>query len=80
MFRNLARRKLRTALTIIGVTVGIWALMVMSAMANKLTAIVEGGSTYFDNKVVVSEACSRVLTMQDGVITGGSEAGRGYGV
>ena len=56
MFRNLARRKLRTALTILGITVGIWALMVMSAMANKLTAIVEGGSTYFDNKVVVSDA------------------------
>ena len=56
MFRNLARRKLRTALTILGITVGIWALMVMSAMANKLTAIVDGGSTYFDNKVVVSDA------------------------
>ena len=45
MIRNLARRKLRTALTILGITVGIWALLVMSAMANKLTAIVEGGST-----------------------------------
>ncbi len=56
MFRNLARRKLRTALTILGITVGIWALLVMSAMANKLTAIVEGGSTYFENKVVVSDA------------------------
>ena len=56
MFRNLARRKLRTALTILGITVGIWALMVMSAMANKLMAIVDGGSTYFDNKVVVSDA------------------------
>ena len=51
MFRNLARRKLRTALTTLGITVGIWALMVMSATANNLTAIVEGGSTYFDNKV-----------------------------
>ena len=51
MFRNLARRKLRTALTILGITVGICALMVMCAMANKLTAIVEGRSTYFDNKV-----------------------------
>ena len=56
MFRNLARRKLRTALTILGITVGIWALMVMSAMANKLSGIVEGGSTYFDNKIVVSDA------------------------
>ena len=39
MIRNLARRKLRTALTVLGITVGIWALLVMSAMANKLTAI-----------------------------------------
>lgn len=30
----------------------------MGAMANKLTAIVEGGSTYFENKVVVSDAAN----------------------
>ena len=56
MLRSLARRKLRTTLTVLGITVGIWALMVMSAMANKLTALVDGGSTYFDNKIVVSDA------------------------
>ena len=56
MLRSLARRKLRTGLTVLGITVGIWALMVMSAMANKLSAIVVGGSEYFDNKVVVSDA------------------------
>ncbi len=56
MLRSLARRKLRTGLTVLGITVGIWALIVMSAMANKLSAIVVGGSEYFDNKVVVSDA------------------------
>ena len=56
MFRSLARRKLRTALTVLGIAVGIWALMVMSAMANKLTTLVDGGSTYFDNKIVVNDA------------------------
>lgn len=56
MIRSLRRRKLRTSLTILGIAVGIWALMVMSAMANKLTAIVDGGSTYFDNKILVSDA------------------------
>ena len=30
--------------------------MVMGAMANKLTAIVDGGSTYFANKVMVSDS------------------------
>ena len=50
------RRKLRTALTVLGITVGIWALIVMTAMANKLTTLVDGGSTYFDDKMVVSDA------------------------
>lgn len=49
------RRKLRTTLTVLGITVGIWALLVMSAMANKLTTLVDGGSTYFDNKIVVTD-------------------------
>ena len=56
MFRSFARRKLRTALTVLGIAVGIWALIVMSAMANKLTALEDGGATYFDNKIVVSDA------------------------
>ena len=41
--RNLTRRKLRTSLTVIGIAVGIWALVVMAAMATKLSALVEGG-------------------------------------
>ena len=56
MFRNLTRRKLRTALTVVGIAVGIWALVVMAAMANKLSALVEGGATYFEGKVLVSDA------------------------
>ncbi len=55
MLRSLARRKLRTSLTVLGIAVGIWTLIVMSAMANKLTAIVDVGSTYFDNKIMVSD-------------------------
>ncbi len=55
MLRSLARRKLRTSLTVLGIAVGIWTLIVMSAMANKLTAIVDVGSTYFDNKILVSD-------------------------
>ena len=58
ILRNLARRKLRTALTVIGITVGIWALVVMVAMANKLSTIVEGGSTYFRDKVIVHDSTS----------------------
>ena len=54
--RNLTRRKLRTTLTIVGITVGIWALVVMSSMANKIGALVEGGSIYYENKIIVSDA------------------------
>ena len=55
IIRSLARRKLRTALTVLGMAVGIWALVVMSAMANKLTTIVDRSSTDFDNKIVVTD-------------------------
>jgi putative ABC transport system permease protein len=54
--RNLARRKVRTALTILGVTIGIWALVVFGSMANKITALVEGGSDYYADKLIVSDA------------------------
>jgi putative ABC transport system permease protein len=56
LLRNLARRKLRTALTILGITIGIWALVVFGSMANKINALVEGGSQYYADKVIVSDA------------------------
>ena len=56
MIRNLARRKLRSTLTIAGITIGIWALVVMSSMANKIGALVEGGSNYYQDKIVVTDA------------------------
>ena len=67
LLRNLTRRKLRTALTVIGIAVGIWALVVMAALATKLSALVESSSTYFRDKVVVTDAAStpfsRVLAL-----------------
>jgi putative ABC transport system permease protein len=53
--RDLGRRKLRTTLTILGITIGIWALVVFGSMANKINALVEGGSTYYEGKVSVSD-------------------------
>ena len=58
VLRNLTRRKLRTALTVIGIAVGIWALVVMAALATKLSGLVEGGSTYFRDKVLVRDVTS----------------------
>jgi putative ABC transport system permease protein len=58
LLRQLTRRKLRTALTILGITIGIWALVVFSSMANKINALVEGGSQYFAGKIIVFDASS----------------------
>jgi putative ABC transport system permease protein len=54
--RNLGRRKVRTSLTILGITIGIWALVVFGSMANKIGAMVEGGSTYYADKITLSDA------------------------
>jgi putative ABC transport system permease protein len=55
LLRNLSRRKLRTGLTIAGITIGIWALVVFSAMANKIDALMEGSSRYYADKVLVTD-------------------------
>jgi putative ABC transport system permease protein len=55
LLRNLARRRLRTGLTVSGITIGIWALVVFSSMANKVDALVSGGSDYYAGKIVVSD-------------------------
>jgi ABC-type antimicrobial peptide transport system permease subunit len=54
LLRNLARRRLRTALTITGVTIGIWALVVSGSMANRIGAIVHLGSDYYTGRIVVT--------------------------
>ena len=55
LLRELSRRKLRTTLTILGITIGIWALVVFSSMANKINALVEGGSQYYADKILVTD-------------------------
>ena len=48
--RDLGRRKVRTSLTVVGITIGIWALVVFGSMANKINALVSGGSSYYADK------------------------------
>lgn len=55
LVRELSRRKLRTALTIIGITIGIWALVVFSSMANKINGLVGQGSEFYTDKVIVTD-------------------------
>ena len=59
--RDLGRRKVRTTLTILGITIGIWALVVFGSMANKINALVEGGSEYYTGKVTLSDASAGSL-------------------
>jgi putative ABC transport system permease protein len=54
--RDLGRRPVRTTLTILGITIGIWALVVFGSMANKIGALVEGGSNYYKNVIELSDA------------------------
>src|SRR4051812_20491068 len=54
--RDLARRPVRTTLTILGITIGIWSLVVFGSMANKISALVDGGSSYYADKLTVSDA------------------------
>ena len=54
LLRDLGRRRLRTTLTILGITIGIWALVVFGSMSNKINAIVDGGSTVYADKVTVA--------------------------
>ena len=54
LLRDLGRRKLRTTLTILGITIGIWALVVFGSMANKINSIVDGGSQFYADKVTVA--------------------------
>jgi hypothetical protein len=52
IIRNLARRRLRTGLTILGIGIGIWALVVFGSMANRINAMVGNGGTYFQSGVI----------------------------
>lgn len=51
--RNLARRKLRSFLTITGIVIGIFALTTMGAMAEHFNALLDGGVRYFSGNIQV---------------------------
>jgi putative ABC transport system permease protein len=55
ILRNMFRRKTRTILTISGITIGIFAFVVMGSMAEKINVLVSGGTKYYKDKVIVSD-------------------------
>ena len=52
LLRNLSRRRLRTSLTILGITIGIWALVVFGSMANRINVMVNNGAAFFKSGVI----------------------------
>jgi putative ABC transport system permease protein len=55
LLRELTRRKLRTTLTVVGITIGIWALVVFSSMANQINGLVSMGTEFYANKITVTD-------------------------
>lgn len=53
VLRNIFRRKMRAFLTIFGISIGVFSLVVMGALAEKLTLLVDGGVDYYRGKVVI---------------------------
>jgi putative ABC transport system permease protein len=54
ILRNMWRRKFRTALTIFGIVIGIFAFTVMGSMALKLNKMISGGKRYVTGQITVS--------------------------
>jgi putative ABC transport system permease protein len=55
ILRNLTRRKLRNALTVAGIMIGVLALTTMGAMAEKFNLLFDGGERFFSGHVVVND-------------------------
>jgi len=62
VIRNLWRRKLRSALTVTGIVMGIFALTTMGAMAEHFDALINGGITYYGSNIQVADANSSITS------------------
>lgn len=56
--RSIFRRKVRSTLTIFGIAIGIFALVVMGSMAEKLNKLITGGLEYYGTRITVQDAKS----------------------
>lgn len=55
IIRNIFRRRLRAFLTIFGITIGVFALVVMGSMAEKINLLIDGGTRYYSDKVTIGD-------------------------
>jgi len=56
IIRNIFRRKIRGALTIFGIAIGIFALVVMGSLAEKLNKLVQGGLDYYGTRITIQDS------------------------
>jgi putative ABC transport system permease protein len=56
ILRSIFRKKLRAALTVFGIAIGIFALVVMGSMSEKLNLLIEGGLKYYESRIIVQES------------------------
>jgi putative ABC transport system permease protein len=64
ILRNVFKRKLRVILTISGITIGVFALVLMGSMAEKINLMVSGGLRYYADKVTVGAENSNMFSSQ----------------
>lgn len=53
ILRNILRRKFRSALTIFGIAIGIFAFTVMGSLALKLNRMIDGGKKYITGQITI---------------------------
>ncbi|MEX0616932.1 MAG: ABC transporter permease [Candidatus Woykebacteria bacterium] len=58
ILRSIFRKKLRAALTVFGIAIGIFAFVVMGSMSEKLNLLIEGGLDYYGSRIIVQESAS----------------------
>lgn len=54
LVRNVARHKLRSFLTIIGIVIGVLALTTMGALAENFNALLDGGVAYYGSSIQIA--------------------------
>jgi ABC-type antimicrobial peptide transport system permease subunit len=59
ILRNVFKRKLRVILTISGITIGVFALVLMGSMAEKINLLVSGGTRYYSGPAGRHQECIR---------------------
>lgn len=57
-FSHLRLRKLRTTLTVLGISIGIITLTVMGAMSERLNHIIDGAFQYYNTRIIVQPQSS----------------------